>query len=84
MSLARLFNAGTLWEFSFEGFLATNVLVIFLLLAAATFFADSASGALLSTAEQELISKPKADKIAAITLFLMAWIRFQNKKMQMQ
>jgi hypothetical protein len=82
--LARLFNAGALWEFSFEVFLATNVLVIFLLLGAATFFADNASGALLSTVEQEIISKTKAEKIAAITLFLMAWIRFQNKKMQMQ
>jgi hypothetical protein len=53
-------------------------------LEAATFFAGNASGALLSTVEQEIISKTKADKIAAITLFLMAWIRVQNKKMQMQ
>jgi hypothetical protein len=82
--LARLFNASALWEFSFEGFLATDVLEIFLLLVAAIFFSGNASGALLSTGEQEIISKTKADKIAAITLFLMAWIRFQNKKMKMQ
>jgi len=83
--LARLFNAGTLWVFSLEGFLATDVLVVFLLLGAATFFAANASGALLlSTAEQEMISETMADKIAAITLFFMAWIRFQNKQMEMQ
>jgi len=57
--------------------------VIFLLLGAAT-FATNASGALLSTDEQEIISKTNADKIAAMTLFLIGWIRFQNNKIQMQ